>query len=225
MALNAKSFQATITKRVSLGYWLSLPKGYRGAADARWPLVLFLHGAGERGDELAAVKKHGVRDLAKAQAQYPCILVAPQCPLGTWWVEQVDALAALLDEIVTTYRVDVDRVYLTGLSVGGYGTWHLAAAYPQRFAAAVPICGGGVWWQGFPEKAAVLKDLPLWVFHGADDDVVPLSESQRLVDVLTAHGSNVRFTVYPDTGHDSWTRTYRDPALYEWLFAQRKGAA
>ena len=124
-----------------------------------------------------------------------------------------------MDDIAAKYRVDKDRIYLTGLSMGGFGTWSLAAAHPERFAAIVPICGGGN-----PADAAKLKNLPIWVFHGAKDPVVPPERSESMVKAIKAAGGNVKLTVYPDAGHDAWTATYENPELYRWLFAQKRGA-
>jgi len=126
-------------------------------------------------------------------------------------------LNALLDDLSARLRVDEARVYVTGLSMGGFGTWALAAEYPDRFAAIAPICG-----RGEPDTVERIKHLPVWVFHGADDEVVPLEASQSMVDALEACGGNVKFTVYPDTGHNSWSATYGDPAFYEWLLRQRR---
>jgi len=147
------------------------------------------------------------------------VLVSPQCPEGAWWSEdaQIATLDALLDDIVARYRIDKDRVYVTGLSMGGYGTWRLAMTYPQRFAAIAPICGAGE-----PDEAEKIKHLPVWVFHGADDSVVPLERSQEMVDALKACGGNVHFTVYPDTNHNSWTPTYANPEFFDWLLAQKR---
>ena len=141
--------------------------------------------------------------------------------LGSLWVLELDSLYALVQEILHSYLVDRSRVYLTGLSMGGFGAWHLAEAHPELFAAVVPICGGANTDIGFPERIKTLKDTPIWALHGAKDDVVSLEESQKLVEVLKAHNGKIRFTVYPDLEHDSWTRTYDDPKLYEWLLEQR----
>ena len=128
----------------------------------------------------------------------------------------MEALNALLDEIVSKYAVDEDRIYLTGLSMGGFGTWSLATAYPERFAALAPICG-----RGNPEKAHVLKDIPVWVFHGAKDETVPPENSQQMVNALKECGADVQYTIYPDAGHDSWTETYNNPKLYEWFLEHK----
>jgi len=210
-------FQKEITKKVSLKYLLYLPKGYGEKKDQKWPLMLFLHGAGERGDDINLVKKHGPPKLIDAGKEFPFIVVSPQCPTSSWWPEQVDALVALLDDVQSKYAVDSSRVYLTGLSMGGFGTWTLACRYPDRFAALAPICGGG-------ERYLVsrLKNVPVWVFHGAKDPVVPLQSSSEMVEALKKAGGNVQFTVYPDAQHDSWTETYNNPKLYEWFLSHRK---
>ena len=211
---HAHTFEKTITKTVSCRYLLYLPPGY-GQGDQRWPLVLFLHGAGERGNDLERVKRHGPPKRLDQGHDFPFILVSPQCPLDTWW--QNDVLIALLDEIVATHDVDTRRVYVTGLSMGGYGTWELATTYPDRFAAVAPVCGGGHFF-----RVPKMKDVPVWVFHGAKDDVVPLAKSEELVRALEACDGNVRFTVYPDAQHDSWTPTYDNPDLYQWLLTHRR---
>jgi predicted peptidase len=198
---------------VKLKYLLFLPKAYGRTAKA-WPLILFLHGAGECGTDLEKVKVHGPPKLVQNKNDFPFIVLAPQSPKFGW---SIRALDTLLESILNTYKVDKDRVYLTGLSMGGFGTWALAAAHPQNFAALVPICGGG-------KQAHVkrLKDLPIWVFHGARDRVVPVARSREMVEALRAVDSNVLYTEYPDAGHDSWTRTYDNPDLYKWLLKQRR---
>jgi len=211
-----KLFEKEITVTAKYHYLLSLPAGYENS-EQRWPLMLFLHGGGESGESLAKVKANGPPKLiAGNERAFPCIVVSPQSP-GRGW--NPDYLAALLDDICATYRVDPERIYLTGLSMGGYGTWMLAAAQPDRFAAIVPICGGGN-----PADADKLKGIPIWVFHGAEDKTVKLENSTKMVDALKAVGSDVKFTIYPGVGHDSWTETYANPELYDWLFAQKRAA-
>jgi len=217
MGQRAFTFETQITKKLHLDYLLFLPEDYDKSPQKRWPLILFLHGAGQRGDDLELVKLHGIPNIVEQRDDFPFIAISPQCPVDSWWSSHIAALDALLGEVIATYFVDTDRLYLTGLSMGGYGTWHLAAVYPRRFAALAPICGGGPWFLGFPERACVLKDVPIWVFHGAKDPVVPLEESENMVNVLTACGGDVRFTVYPDAEHDSWTETYDNQELYEWF--------
>ena len=210
-----QSLKKTITRTVAINYLLYLPADYGKESKKRWPMILFLHGAGERGDNLDAVKKHGPPKLAAQGKDFPFIIASPQCPTDDWWTNltMLDALTALLDDVAANYRVDSDRIYLTGLSMGGFGTWELATAYPKRFAAIAPICG-----RGKPFMARRIKDIPTWVFHGAKDNTVPLKESEDMVAALKkAQAPEVKFTVYPDAGHDSWTATYDNPELYEWF--------
>jgi predicted peptidase len=214
----AERLSATVTREVSLDYLLALPEGY-SADGERWPLILFLHGAGERGSNLEKVKVHGPPKLIEAGQQIPAIVVSPQCPEESWWTEHLDALEALLDDLTSRLPVDPDRVYVTGISMGGYGTWALAASQPERFAAAAPICGGG----SGVGTALRVGGLPIWAFHGDADPVVPVEESKRIVEAIERFGgTRAKLTVYPGVGHDSWTRTYEDPAFWEWLLAQRR---
>ena len=210
-----QTFEVKVTKIVSGKYLLYLPENYGTDPKQRWPLMLFLHGSGERGDDLELVKRHGPPKLVSESKQFPFIIVSPQCPLDEGW--SPDMLMALLDEVVAKYAVDEDRVYLTGLSMGGFGTWSLAIEHPDRFAALAPICGGGN-----PQKACLLKNIPIWVFHGAKDQTVKLEKAQEMVDALKAAGGNVQFTIYPEAGHDCWTQTYDNPKFYEWLLQQHR---
>jgi len=198
----------------TLHYWLWLPKDTPAEGA---PLLVFLHGAGERGDDLAVVKKHGPPKLVDSlPVLQPFIVVSPQCPKEQWW--DVDLVKALTDAVVEKFKPDRTRLYLTGLSMGGYGTWGLTTKFPDFFAAAVPVCGGGD-----PAQAAKIKDLPIRVYHGAKDEAVPLARSQEMVDALKAAGAkDVELTIYPDLAHDSWTPTYADPKLYEWLLTKQR---
>jgi predicted peptidase len=209
----AKTFEKKIAVTAKLDYLLSLPADY-GKSRKAWPLVLFLHGAGESGSDLAKVKAHGPPKLVETKGPFPFILVSPQSP-GRGW--NPDTLNALLDTLFKQYRVDKARVYLTGLSMGGYGTWSLAAAHPEKFAAIAPICGGGN-----PADAPKLAKLPIWVFHGAKDPTVPIKRSEEMVEAIKGAGGNPKFTVYPDAGHDSWTATYDNPEFYTWLLGHKR---
>lgn len=215
-----QKFAAQVKAQVELKYLLYLPEDY-GSSKKKWPLVLFLHGAGERGDDVQLVAKHGPPKLVAAGQQFPFVIVSPQCPAWEWWANgtQVAALDALLDDVVARYRIDKDRIYLTGLSMGGFGTWKLATAFPHRFAAIAPVCG-----KGDPSQAPRIKDLPAWVFHGEKDPVVPVSGSKDMVAALKACGSEVKLTLYPEAQHDSWTETYNNPALYDWFLQHQRGA-
>lgn len=220
MRQQPQSFQATIQKSVSLQYLLYTPKDYQDS-EKELPLVLFLHGIGERGNDLELLKIFGIPKVIEDGVDFPFLVLSPQCPEDTIWAYELDALHALLKNIIEKYQIDKSRVYLTGLSMGGNGAWHLAAAYPSMFAALVPICGWADPHLGFPERIHVLKDVPVWAFHGAEDEIVPLQGSEVLVNVLKVKQGNVKFTVYPNTGHDSWTQTYENPELYEWLLRQK----
>lgn len=210
-----EAFRKTLVREVGFPYLLFLPRDF----DSRplWPMMLFLHGSGERGNDIEAVKRNGPPKIVESRPDFPFILVSPQCPKNESW--DVSALLALLDDLTARLPVDRDRVYVTGLSMGGYGTWTLAVAAPDRFAAIAPVSGGGD-----SDAACVLRGLPVWAFHGAKDPVVPIKEDQEMVDALRACGGDVKFTVYPDAGHDAWTRAYEDPALYDWLLAHHRVA-
>lgn len=185
--------------------------------DAPLPLTLFLHGAGERGRDLDLVRVHGLPREIDGGRAVPFAVVSPQCPPDTWWTSHSALLFGLLDEVAATLPIDRDRVYVTGISMGGYGTWKLLAEQPERFAAAIPICGGGdVRW------ADRIARVPVWTFHGDADETVPLSETERMVEALERLNAPVRITVYEGVGHDSWTQTYARDDVYEWLLAHRR---
>jgi predicted esterase len=191
-----------------------LPEGYDQDPAKRWPLVLFLHGSGEIGDNLDLVRQSGLPKLAEEGRSFPFILIAPQSPEEEWfWLAA--AQNVLLDQVCANYRVDPDRIYVTGLSMGGRGTWMQAIEYPDRFAAIAPICGS------IPdlEEANRIKHMPVWAFVGADDDDQSI---RQMVEALQALGGDARLTVYPETGHDAWTPTYADPTFFEWILSHRR---
>src|ERR671933_75680 len=222
MELHTLSFERKFNRTVRMNYLLYMPENTGNDTARTWPLLIFLHGRGARGDDPDVIKSFGPPSLIEAGRELPFVVLAPQCPLDTTWPLQTDALNALWDEALAYYPVDPERVYLTGVSMGGYGTWNWAASDPKRFAAIAPICGGGSWLFEFPEKVCALKEVPVWAFHGAKDEVVPIRESEVLVNTLRACGGNVRFTVYPDAAHDSWTETYNNAELYEWFLRHRR---
>lgn len=222
--LSARTLKWEVSQRGEMRYLIYLPKEYGANGDQRWPLMLFLHGAGERGTNLQRVAVHGPPKLVNDGRRFPFILVAPQCAEGERW--QPDSLVKLLEQVTAEHRVDAGRVYLTGLSMGGYGTWKLALAHPEKFAAIAPICGGGEYIDVLlagRSKAAALRSLPVWAFHGAKDPVVPLEESERMVNALKKAGvKDVKLTVYPEANHDSWTETYNNPEFYDWMLKQAR---
>ncbi len=194
-------------------YLLYLPLDY-DATDEAWPLLVFLHGMGERGPDLNQVKMHGPAKLIEQGRQFPFVVVSPQCPASRQWVDETTRILDLIDRLVDTYRIDERRIYMTGLSMGGSGTWSIAEAFPDRFAAIAPICG-----DGDPLRASRMKNLPVWAFHGYSDPVVPWSNSKNMVDAVNLAGGNAKLTIYPDAGHDSWSQTYENEALYEWFLS------
>ncbi len=209
--LRLESNSMTGTIPIQINYLLYLPPDYED--QPQWPLILFLHGAGERGDDLPLVATHGPPKVA-ASRKLPFVIVAPQCKAGLGW--DARELAALLDDVESRYRIDKDRIYVTGLSMGGFGTWSLGFLIPDRLAALAPVCGGAE-----PLFAPQVKDVPIWAFHGAVDPVVPLARSEQMLQAVQAVGGNIRLTVYPEVGHDSWNQTYSNPDFYDWLLAQR----
>lgn len=215
----------------TLPYRLLKPE--RMDPEKKYPLIVFLHGAGERGDDNEIHLRHIAPTLLNPEkrASFPCFVVAPQCPPGIMWANHgregshlmihnepsaaMTLLIALLGEIENKFPIDQSRVYLTGLSMGGYGTWDLLSRYPNKFAAAVPICGGGDL-----RTASDFKDVPIWAFHGALDRVVPPANSRSMIKALQDAGGKPGYTEYPDVGHNSWSNAYNDPYLLPWLFQQ-----
>ena len=218
----------------TLNFRLLKPLNYD--ATKKYPLVLFLHGAGERGDDNVAQLRHGAPLFLKPEARekYACFVIAPQCPAEQKWAdidwasdapvqpEKVSPSMALTLSVMELLRkefsIDADRLYVTGLSMGGYGTWDLITRFPKQIAAAAPVCGGGD-----KAKAALAKDVPVWAFHGVDDNAVKLVRTVEMIDAIKAAGGNPLFSEYPYLGHDSWTTAYGEPEFLPWLFAQRRG--
>jgi predicted peptidase len=209
------------SKTDTVRYWLFLPRDYESQVQSGGaPLLLFLHGAGERGstpDEIAKVKVHGpprLLDNPEFAKNFPCVTVSPQCKNGFAWSPA--QLMLLLDHVEKNYKIDKSRVYITGLSMGGFGTWMCLNESPQRFAAAAPICGGAK-----TEWAEKFVSVPIWVFHGDKDPVVSVNLSKTMVAaVRKAGGKKILFTSYEGEGHDSWTRTYNNQLLFDWIFQQ-----
>jgi len=199
-----------IAERVD--YLLYLPAEYNESQ--KWPLVVYLHGAGAIGQNLLYVRAEGLTNQIEQGKQFPFILLSPQSIHGGWYPKLI---VELIDHVSSTLPVDRDRVYLTGCSMGGHGTWNIASSYPDRFAAIVPLCGGGD-----PRHAKRLAGIPIWAFHGAKDNTVRLASGQTMVDAVKKCGGNVKFTIYPDGGHIIDDMTYRNDQLYTWLLAQRR---
>lgn len=230
-----KKFEARVFKNAQgeqLPYRFLKPLGADPAK--AYPLILFLHGAGERGSDNTRTCKHALPAFSSTaiMKKYPCYVIAPQVPEGQKWVnvdwsalvtkapaepsQSLRLALELLASIQKEYKIDAQRIYVTGVSMGGYGTWDAITRHPELFAAAVPICGGGD-----PAKASAIAQKPIWVFHGDADRAVPVAKSREMVAALKQAGSKAKYTEYPGVQHDCWTRTYTTPALYKWLFAQK----
>lgn len=222
-------------------YQVYVPRNW--SADREWPVILFLHGLGERGSDGAQQLLRGLPERIRETPDFPAVVVLPQCRRGAWWGDpEMETLAfGALDSAITEFHGDPARVYLTGLSMGGYGAWAFGYARPERFAAIVPVCGGVVSGGSFAvpewhplsrspedpyaETARAIGSVPVWAFHGAADPRVPVSESRKLTDALEASGGNVRYTEYPGVGHDSWNQAYWEEELIPWMLAQRNPRA
>jgi predicted peptidase len=206
---------ATEKKTETVRFLLHLPPRYYRDSQAAWPVILFLHGSDERGDSLDMLKRHGLPELLERKRDLPFIVVSPQLARRKLWSPEL--LNGFMDRVEARFRADRSREYLTGLSLGGDGVWATATRYPDRFAAVIPICGSGN-----PKKAGVLKDVPVWIFHGQNDRAVPVRESVKMADALRACGGNVTCTIYPDREHDAWSVTYANPLLYDWMLSHSR---
>jgi predicted peptidase len=185
--------------------------------DEKLPLMVFLHGSGERGDSVDLVKMHGPWEFLENHPEYRFILLAPQCKTDQYW--DARSLSFLIDHIISRYPVDTTRIFLTGLSMGGYGTWDLAILDPSRFAAIAPVCGTTFLHKLMAHK---VKNLPIWIFHGAMDETVPFQNSVKMAQKLKELGADVKFTVYPFTTHNAWDEAYADEQLYKWFLSCKK---
>lgn len=216
-----------------LKYRLLKPVGYDPSE--KYPLVIFLHGAGERGDDNVAQLKHGMSDFCDPdlRERFPCYVLAPQCPREQKWADidwskkelhvpaeistPMSLVFEVVDQMLQDAALDKNRIYLTGLSMGGYGTWDCLHRRPNFFAAAIPICGGVS-----TDVAEQIKHVPVWCFHGGDDKVVPADYSRNIIASLRKAGGEPKYTEYEGVGHDSWSATYANPEIYDWLFSQRR---
>ena len=233
-------YEFTGTAKLRMPYRLLTPKTL--SPGSAYPLVLFFHGSGERGDDNQKQLQHAVGRFAAPDAlkEYPCFVVVPQCPTQwdnqqTMWTGERERmrLMKLSPEPATPLRtalelsiaiqeklpIDTDRIYVTGISMGGFAVWETLIRYPQRFAAAIPVCGGGDLGHADP-----IKDIPIWAFHGAEDPTVPVEWSRSMIQMIEKAGGHPRYTEYPGVGHNSWARAFAEPELLPWLFAQKRGS-
>ncbi|MCQ4085546.1 GNAT family N-acetyltransferase [Saccharibacillus sp. JS10] len=216
--MNGQEFQIDkeILKKIHMKYLLYLPLSYNENDTKKLPLIVYLHGAGGSGADLDSIRKEGLPAYIEQQHDFPFIVVAPQCPLGSFWNTREDEVVTILDELEQQFRIDTDRVYVTGFSMGAYGVWHLALHHPHRFAAIAPVSGGGD-----PRHAQELKHIPAWIFHGTDDQVIRSSESEKIAEALREEGAEVELTLHPGVGHDCWKHVYANQGLYRWFLEHR----
>ena len=203
----------------NIGYNVFEPKNRTGEP---LPLIVFLHGLGERGNgttELDRATAYGLPKCLKDGLDCPAVVIVPQCPLETIWSNIPYAVKELIDKIVEEYNIDKNRISLTGWSMGGFGTWDIGTAFPRLFSAIAPVCGGGKPW-----LASELKDVPVWAFHGEDDPIVPLNCSVDMVDAINKEGGNARLTIFHGVGHGSWQDAYTSTNVVEWLIGQTRNS-
>ena len=199
-------------------YLIYFPDDYNNE-EKKYPLLLFLHGAGERGSNLDLIKRHGIPKRIEEGVNFPFITIAPQCRDGIWWSnsENIDILEKLMQKLILELRIDKKRIYGTGLSMGGFGILELALRVPLLFTALVPICGGTI-----TNALGSLEKTPIWLFHGEKDDVIPIESSLLIYEYLKGKNINIHLTIYPNVLHDSWTRTYESKEIYDWLLSFKK---
>ena len=214
---HAQHFKGEVRKPVSGQFLLYLPKGFAKHSDVKYPLMIFLHGSGESGRDIEKVKVNGPPKFLDTRTDFPFIVASPQAPMSRTGFD-MEALNLMLENLLQRLPIDRDRVYLTGLSMGGYWSYDWASQHPELFAAVAPISGA---WD--PADACNLKTVPIWAFHGALDDVVNPADDQAMVDAIKACGGDITYTVYPDVGHGAWEPAYADPKLYDWLLSHRRG--
>ena len=209
-------FKKSFTQEVSSHYLMDLPKDYDEKTG--WPLLVFLHGYGQSGDDLQIVRENGPPKLFGEGKQFPFVLASPQCPTGFYWRGNV--VIGLIDHLTESYSIDPNRIYLTGLSMGGYGTWQISHEYPERFAAVAPVCGGGLFVS--PYFMDRLKNLPVWAFHDKRDDVIPYQESFSMVEGVNAAGGNAKLTTFDEGKHNISEEAYNNDELYDWFLKHSK---
>lgn len=198
----------------NLQYIIKYPDGYE--ENKKYPVIFFMHGSGSRGTDCYAMRKNDFFVITEQFEEFEFITIAPMCHEDTWF-DLWETLRAFVEEITLAQFCDAKRVYAVGHSMGGYAVWQLGMSMPQYFAAIVPICGGGMYW-----NAARLKNVPVWAFHGEEDELVKAEESVKMVNAVNDAGGNARLTLYPDVKHMSWCDAYADRELFVWLFSQSK---
>jgi predicted peptidase len=211
--MERKTYFYTNKRIEKMNYLLHVP----AQKSEKLPIIVFLHGAGERGDDFDKIAVHGVPKYVERGMDVPAIVIAPQCPQDLIWNRLTAEVKELIDFAIAEYGADPDRVSITGISMGGYGTWEMGISYPGFFAALAPVCGGGISW-----NVGSIGKTPVWAFHGDADNVVPYNNSVEMCDTLKAKGGNVRLTLFHGVDHNSWEPAYETTKLIDWLVAAKK---
>jgi len=212
--------QIAVYDKSALDYLLFVPQNVSAAVNGKFPLILSLHGIGERGSDLSELKRDGLPKILDGNTEFPFMVLSPQCPETTeWYYDRTDRLTLqTLQDVIAAYPVDTNRIYVTGYSMGGIGTWDFTIRYPDKIAAILPIAfRAETGW-----NVAAMKSVPVRAFHGENDDVIPLQSAQNLVNAFIKIGGQIDFTTYPGTGHDAWTKTYNNPDVYTWLLSRTR---
>jgi len=220
-AHSGERFEKQVPVTFRARYLVALPEGYVFDDKKKWPLIVYLHDANSRGRDLNKLKEQGLTMLVEKGARLPFIVVSPQCPQDDWWDSRwmTETLNVLLDEVQTRFKVDAERIYLTGWSMGANGVWSLAMAYPERFAAIAPVAG-----KGDPKRGTRLGALPTWIFHGAADKTVLPEESQNMADAINNAGGEAELTLIPNADHEIWPGVYNNPKLFDWFLKHKRAA-
>ena len=206
--------QTKISQFEELKYVVKYPDNYKEGE--KFPVLIFLHGAGTRGNDIGKLYTNPFFQLIEAHTDLPFVIIAPLCQENTWF-DVFEKLQLLVKDVLKLSYADNDRIYLMGASMGGYATWQLAMSMPECFAAIVPVCGGGMYW-----NAGRLANVPVWAFHGGKDTTVLTEESVKMVEAINRSKGNAKLTIYPENGHDSWSDTYRNPEVFAWLLKQKR---
>lgn len=217
-----KAKQVEIKDAEGFNYLLFMPAVDREKFNGKYPLIIFLHGLGERGNDLQILKREGLPKLLDGDTNFPFMVISPQCPESTEWYytneDNVKTFELMISDAIIRFPIDSSRIYITGLSMGGIGTWYFTIKLPMLFAAMAPVAFRGDGWSPCPAK-----EIPAWAFHGMNDSVISLSKAEQIVNQFKDCGGHIEFTVYLNAGHDSWTTTYNNPDLYSWFLQHKKG--
>lgn len=216
-----KAKQIEVRDSQGFSFLLFMPANESQKINEKYPLIIFLHGIGERGNDLQLLKREGLPKILDGDTSFPFIVISPQCPVSTEWYytneNNIQKMDLMIDDAIKRYPIDTNRIYLTGLSMGGIGTWYFAINMPERFTAIAPVAFRGDGW-----SPCAAQNIPVWAFHGKNDNVIPLTAAQSIVDQFENCDGNIEFTVYNDLPHDCWTRTYNNQSLYAWFLQNSK---